>query len=144
MVQLLRKTLRFLTTTTSRSGRSKARSGPRQTVLNTRVYKLSEPLSHIVGQDALPRTEVRWLYDISYLCWQKQVTRGIWRYIKEHDLQKKESMRTIKCDGLMKDVFQREEIDMLDIAKNVQSHILGPINKGFGKWIGDKAYIDPY
>jgi upstream activation factor subunit UAF30 len=103
-----------LAKTNTRTVPMTAATSVRRTTLNTRVHKLSAPLAEVCGKPNLPRTEV---------------TKGIWRYIKKNDLQKTSAPRIVKCDPLLKKVFNRNEVEMLEIGKRIQKHILEPVVK---------------
>jgi upstream activation factor subunit UAF30 len=79
-----------------------------------RPLQLSEPLAAICGgKDVLPRTEV---------------TKRLWAYIKENELQSKKDGRIIKPDKKLAKVLGSEPINMMKMTKKVQKH-LSPIKE---------------
>lgn len=62
---------------------------------------LSRELSELLGERELPRTEV---------------TRLMWRYIKEHGLQNAEDGREIFCDAKLRKVFKVSSFTMFQMA----------------------------
>jgi chromatin remodeling complex protein RSC6 len=66
-------------------------------------------LAAVVGKDPLPRTEV---------------TKKIWEYIKQHNLQDANDKRTIKADAKLKAVFDgKDSVSMFELTKLVNSHL---------------------
>jgi len=59
--------------------------------------QISEALAKVVGSKPLPRTEV---------------TKKLWMYIKEHDLQDKANRRNIIADANLKAVFGEKGLDV--------------------------------
>lgn len=70
---------------------------------------LSPELEAIVGPGPMPRTEV---------------TKKLWVYIKENNLQDPEDKRTIVADEKLKKVFGGEErVNMFKMTKLVSAHL---------------------
>jgi upstream activation factor subunit UAF30 len=66
-------------------------------------------LAAVVGKDPLPRTEV---------------TKRVWDYIREHNLQDPKDKRTIKADAKLKAVFDgKDSVSMFELTKLVNSHL---------------------
>ena len=63
---------------------------------------LSPDLADFMGQEKMPRTEV---------------TKRIWAYIKEHDLQDPRDKRKILCDAALEKVLKRKSIHMFTMTK---------------------------
>ena len=63
-------------------------------------------LAEILGETALPRT---------------QVTKKIWEYIKDHDLQDPSDRRYIICDDRLREIFNQDRISAFKIQ--------GPLSK---------------
>ena len=79
---------------------------------NQPAYQLSAELSAVVGAKELSRGEV---------------TKKIWDYIKEHQLQDPENKRKIVPDETLAKVFgSKESIDMMQIAKKISPHLSKP------------------
>jgi upstream activation factor subunit UAF30 len=64
--------------------------------------QLSADLAAFLGTERLPRTEV---------------TKRIWAYIKEHDLQDPSDKRNIVCDSALEKVLRRKSIHMFTMTK---------------------------
>jgi chromatin remodeling complex protein RSC6 len=66
-------------------------------------------LAAVVGDEPLPRTEV---------------TKRIWEYIRENNLQDPKDKRTIRADAKLKAVFNgRDSVTMFELTKLVNSHL---------------------
>ncbi len=62
----------------------------------------SAALAAIVGEKALPRTEV---------------IKKLWVYIKKHGLQDKKNRRAINADAKLRPLFKKDQVTMFDLAK---------------------------
>lgn len=70
---------------------------------------LSPELEAVVGAGPMPRTEV---------------TKALWVYIKENNLQDENDKRTIVADDKLKKVFGGEErVNMFKMTKLVSEHL---------------------
>jgi len=68
-----------------------------------------EALAKVVGSQPLPRTEI---------------TKKIWDYIREHNLQDPANKRVIRADDLLRPVFDgKSEVTMFEMTKLVNGHI---------------------
>ena len=68
-------------------------------------------LSAVVGEKAIPRTEV---------------TKKIWSYIKKHGLQDKKNRRNINADDRLLPVFGgKKTVSMFEMTKLVNNHLKG-------------------
>ena len=77
-----------------------------------------EVLAEIVGEKAIPRTEV---------------TKLIWAYIKKHNLQDKKVKRNINADEKLEKVFGgKKQVTMFEMTKLVNQH-LAPAGEGGGE-----------
>jgi len=66
-------------------------------------------LAAVVGKDPLPRTEV---------------TKKIWDYIRQNNLQDPNDKRTIRADAKLKAVFDgRDSVTMFELTKHVNAHL---------------------
>jgi upstream activation factor subunit UAF30 len=85
--------------------------------------QLSTKLSDFLdGEIVLPRPEVgRYLLcssDPQFLSsFLLQVTKRIWNYIKEHNLQNPKNRREILCDPKLEELLGRKKIDMFKMTK---------------------------
>jgi upstream activation factor subunit UAF30 len=68
-----------------------------------------EALSAVVGKDPLPRTEL---------------TKKLWEYIREHDLQDPKEKRNIRADDKLLPVFDgKKVVNMFEMTKLVNGHV---------------------
>ena len=68
-----------------------------------------EALAAIVGAEPLPRTEV---------------TKRVWDYIRQHNLQDKNDKRTINADDKLRKVLDgRDSVSMFELTKLVNGHL---------------------
>jgi len=66
-------------------------------------------LAAVVGSSPLPRTEV---------------TKKIWDYIRQHNLQDPNDKRTIRADAKLKAVFDgKDSVTMFELTKLVNTHL---------------------
>ena len=71
--------------------------------------KPSKALAEVVGNKAMPRTEI---------------TKKIWAYIKRKDLQSKTDKTKIKADAKLKSLFgSRTQISMFDLPKIISKNV---------------------
>ena len=69
----------------------------------------SDELAQIVGNTAMPRTEI---------------TSTVWAYIKKNGLQDKKNRRMINADAKLKTVFAgKSQVSMFELAKIVSKHV---------------------
>jgi upstream activation factor subunit UAF30 len=64
--------------------------------------QLSADLAEFLGTERMPRTEV---------------TKRIWAYIKENDLQDPSDKRNILCDAALEKVLRRKNVHMFTMTK---------------------------
>ena len=68
-----------------------------------------EALAAVVGKDPIPRTEV---------------TKRIWDYIRQNNLQDPNDKRTIRADAKLKAVFDgKDSVTMFELTKHVNAHL---------------------
>jgi upstream activation factor subunit UAF30 len=66
-------------------------------------------LAEVVGKDPIPRTEV---------------TKRVWDYIRNNNLQDPKDKRTIRADAKLKAVFNgQDSVTMFELTKLVNSHL---------------------
>ncbi|HSU81508.1 MAG TPA: SWIB/MDM2 domain-containing protein [Thermoanaerobaculia bacterium] len=96
----------------SKAGASKKAGGSKGGAANSAFMAPLTPdatLAAVVGKDPLPRTEV---------------TKRVWDYIREHNLQDPKDKRTIKADAKLKAVFDgKDSVSMFELTKLVNSHL---------------------
>ena len=69
----------------------------------------SEALGAVIGNKAMPRTEV---------------TKKIWDYIKKNKLQDSKNKRNINADEKLKEVFGgKKQVSMFEMTKLVSKHL---------------------
>lgn len=70
---------------------------------------LSPELQAVVGEGPMPRTEV---------------TKALWVYIKENNLQDPENKRDILADDKLKKIFDgKDRVNMFEMTKLVSKHL---------------------
>ena len=71
--------------------------------------KVSADLGAVIGNNAMPRTEV---------------TKKIWAYIKRHGLQDSKNRRNINADDKLKPIFGgKRQVSMFEMTKLVSKHL---------------------
>lgn len=73
-----------------------------------KALKPSPQLAQVVGNEALPRTEV---------------TKRLWDYIKAHNLQNPQNKRNVLCDDKLKAVMGKDEVTMFEMTGLVGKHL---------------------
>jgi chromatin remodeling complex protein RSC6 len=73
-----------------------------------KALKPSPELAAIIGPDSQPRTEV---------------TKRVWDYIKQHNLQNPSNKRNILCDDALKAVMGKDEVTMFEMTGLVGKHL---------------------
>ena len=68
----------------------------------------SAALAAIIGDKALPRTEV---------------TKKVWEYIKKNNLQDAVNKRMINADAKLKEIFKKAQVSMFEMTKLISSHL---------------------
>ena len=70
---------------------------------------ISEELAAVVGKGPMPRSEV---------------VKGLWVYIKKHNLQDPSNKRNINADSALKKVFGgKGVVNMFEMTKLVSKHL---------------------
>ncbi|CCH60598.1 hypothetical protein TBLA_0D00900 [Henningerozyma blattae CBS 6284] len=80
--------------------------------LSTKYVVLSKELSHLLGENELPRLEI---------------TKELWKYIKNNNLQDPANKQRIISDKMLKPIFG-DNFHMLDIGKVLNNHIISDTN----------------
>lgn len=68
----------------------------------------SAQLAAIIGDKALPRTEV---------------TKKVWEYIKKNGLQDSAKKTMINADAKLKEIFKKAQVSMFEMTKLISSHL---------------------
>ncbi|TAN31226.1 MAG: DNA topoisomerase III [Castellaniella sp.] len=68
----------------------------------------SATLAAVIGKEAVPRTEV---------------TKRIWDYIKQHNLQDPANRRNINADAKLRPLFGKDQVSMFELTKLVSQHL---------------------
>ncbi|GAB1388707.1 MAG: hypothetical protein AMXMBFR78_02430 [Rubrivivax sp.] len=68
----------------------------------------SAALAAIIGDKALPRTEV---------------TKKVWEYIKKNGLQDSAKKTMINADAKLKEIFKKAQVSMFEMTKLISSHL---------------------
>jgi len=84
---------------------------PKKNSAFMKALKPSPQLAAVIGPDALPRTEV---------------TKRLWAYIKENNLQNPANKRNILCDEKLEAVMGKREVTMFEMTGLVGKHLLEP------------------
>ncbi len=69
---------------------------------------ISDELAVVVGKGPMPRSEV---------------VKGLWKYIKKHDLQDPKKKKNIRADENLKAIFGKPVFDMFEMNKLVSKHL---------------------
>ena len=91
--------------------RSKEITGSKNCGRSDRFNKPLTPsaeLAAIIGNEAIPRTEV---------------TKKIWEYIKANDLQDPADKRNINADAKLKPIFGKAQVTMFEMTKLLSAHL---------------------
>jgi chromatin remodeling complex protein RSC6 len=72
---------------------------------------LSSELQAVVGESQLSRP---------------QVTKKVWEYIKDNNLQNPDDKRNIMADDKLRPVFGKEEVTMFEMTKLISNHLEDP------------------
>ncbi|HEY8360830.1 MAG TPA: SWIB/MDM2 domain-containing protein [Ramlibacter sp.] len=81
---------------------------PKKNTAFMKAMKPSPELAAVIGAEAVPRTEV---------------TKRLWTYIKEHNLQNPANKRNILCDAKLKAVMGKDEVTMFEMTGLVGKHL---------------------
>ena len=73
-----------------------------------KAMKPSPALAAVIGPEPVPRTEV---------------TKRLWAYIKERNLQNPANKRNILCDDKLKAVMGKDEVTMFEMTGLVGKHL---------------------
>ena len=83
---------------------------PKKNSAFMKAMKPSPALAAVIGPEPVPRTEV---------------TKKLWTYIKDRNLQNPKNKRNILCDDKLKAVMGKDEVTMFEMTGLVGKH-LGP------------------
>jgi chromatin remodeling complex protein RSC6 len=84
-------------------------TAPRANSAFMKPMQPDEALSHVVGSQPLPRTEV---------------VKKLWEYIRKHKLQDAKDKRTINADDKLKPIFDgKASVTMFEMTKLVNGHL---------------------
>ena len=73
--------------------------------------KLSPELQAVVGESELSRP---------------QVTKKVWEYIKDNELQNPDDKRNIMADDKLRPIFGKDEVTMFEMTKLISNHLTDP------------------
>jgi len=62
-----------------------------------------------------------------------EAVKGLWDYIKQHDLQNPENRREIMADDNLRPLFGKDKITMFEVGKVLNSHLEGDNTPKAGK-----------
>ena len=86
----------------------KPSDAPQKTSAFMKAMQPSPQLAAVIGPQAVPRTEV---------------TKRLWAYIKQHQLQNPANKRNILCDDKLKAVMGKDEVTMFEMTALVGKHL---------------------
>ena len=81
---------------------------PKKNSAFMKALKPSPQLAAVIGPDPVPRTEV---------------TKRLWAYIKENNLQNPANKRNILCDEKLQAVMGKGEVTMFEMTALVGKHL---------------------
>ena len=88
---------------------AKKKSGRKPSAAFMKPMQPSQALSEVVGDKAVPRTEV---------------TKRLWAYIKRNNLQDKKERRNINADDALREVFGgKKTVSMFEMTKLVNNNL---------------------
>ena len=88
---------------------STKQTGRKPNAAMSKPVQPDEKLAAIVGSTPIPRTEI---------------TKKIWDYIKQHNLQDSKNRQRINADDKLKPVFDgREQVTMFEMTKLISGHM---------------------
>ncbi len=105
---MAKKTTKKTATTKAKKTVKKATTKRKPNAAFMKPLTPSAALAAIVGQKALPRTEV---------------TKKLWAYIKKNNLQDKVQRRNIHADDKLKPIFGKKTVNMFEMTKLVNKHL---------------------
>ena len=73
-----------------------------------KAMKPSAALAAVIGAEPQPRTEV---------------TKKLWAYIKQHNLQDAANKRNINADAKLQPIFGKSQVTMFEMTKLVNAHL---------------------
>ncbi len=98
------------TTTTKKAApkKAKAKRAGKPNAAFMKPLTLSNELSAVIGAKAAPRTEV---------------VKGLWKYIKKHNLQDAKNRRNINTDDKLRAIFGKATVGMFEMTKLIGKHL---------------------
>ena len=81
---------------------------PKKNSAFMKAMKPSPALAAVIGPEPVPRTEV---------------TKKLWTYIKDRNLQNPKNKRNILCDDKLKAVMGKDEVTMFEMTGLVGKHL---------------------
>ncbi len=73
-----------------------------------KALDLSPELAAVIGSKTAPRTEV---------------VKGLWKYIKKHNLQDAKNRRNINTDDKLRAIFNKASVGMFEMTKLIGKHL---------------------
>ena len=97
-------------TTTKKAApkKAKAKRAGKPNAAFMKPLTLSTELSAVIGSKAAPRTEV---------------VKGLWKYIKKHNLQDAKNRRNINTDDKLRAIFGKATVGMFEMTKLIGKHL---------------------
>ncbi len=97
-------------TTTKKAApkKAKAKRAGKPNAAFMKPLTLSADLAAVIGTKAAPRTEV---------------VKGLWKYIKKHNLQDAKNRRNINTDDKLRAIFGKATVGMFEMTKLIGKHL---------------------
>jgi chromatin remodeling complex protein RSC6 len=99
---------RILPVSASKAAKMNQPVSPKTNSAFMKALKPSPELAAVIGPEPVPRTEV---------------TKRLWTYIKENNLQNPANKRNILCDEKLKAVMGKDEVTMFEMTGLVGKHL---------------------
>jgi chromatin remodeling complex protein RSC6 len=99
---------RILPVSASKAAKMNQPVSPKANSAFMKALKPSPQLAAVIGPEPVPRTEV---------------TKRLWTYIKENNLQNPANKRNILCDEKLKAVMGKDEVTMFEMTGLVGKHL---------------------
>jgi upstream activation factor subunit UAF30 len=95
---------------TAKKATADAATAPKRTpnAAFMKAMTLSPALAAVIGDAPLPRTEV---------------TKKVWEYIKQHNLQDSANRRNINADDKLAAIFKKPQVSMFEMTKLINEHL---------------------
>ena len=83
-----------------------------------------------LNQKLTPSKELSDVLGSSGSVTRAQAVKGLWDYVKEHNLQNPQNKREILADDKLQPLFGKKKITMFEVGKILNSHLSKPESAG--------------